>query len=105
MRGPLTPLAADLVAVVERQRERLVALQAELARATDGVQALAVQRRIEQDKQATEVELLRVQVTHARRAGHAALAARLEAAIAEQLQPPAGREPLPRPAPARDDAR
>lgn len=104
-RGPLTPLAADLVAALDRQRERLAMLHAELAKAADPVQALAVQRRIEQDKKDTEIELLRVQLAHARRGGNTALAARLEAAIAEQLLPPVAREPLPRPVPTREDTR
>ncbi len=104
-RPAATPLLADLFDVLDRQEAAVATLQTELARTADPMAALAVQRRIEKVKQDAEVELLRVQATHARAAGKAALAAQLDAAIAELTAPRAVSEPVERPAPARDEAR
>lgn len=104
-RPAATPLLADLFDVLDRQDAAVAALQTELARTADPMAALALQRRIEKAKQDAEVEVLRVQAVHARREGKAALAARLDAAIAEMTLPRAQQEPRERPAPMRDEAR
>ncbi|MBK7367647.1 MAG: hypothetical protein IPJ04_06950 [Candidatus Eisenbacteria bacterium] len=76
-RPAATPLLADLFDVLDRQEAAVATLQTELARTADPMAALAVQRRIEKVKQDAEVELLRVQATHARRGrGRARRAAR-----------------------------
>ncbi len=105
LRPAATPLLADLFDVLDREDAQVAALQAELARIADPMAALAVQRRIEKVKQDSEVELLRVQATHARAAGKSALAAQLDAAIAEMTAPRAVSEPVERPAPSREDLR
>lgn len=104
-RPAATPLLSDLYDVLDRQDAAVAVLQSELARTADPMAALAVQRRIEKVKQDAEVELLRVQATHARAAGKAALAAQLDAAIAELTAPRAASEPVERPAPTRDEVR
>ncbi|MBI5168586.1 MAG: hypothetical protein HZA61_03770 [Candidatus Eisenbacteria bacterium] len=104
-RPAATPLLSELFDVLDREDAQVAALQAELARTADPMAALAVQRRIEKVKQDSEVELLRVQATHARAAGKSALAAQLDAAIAELTAPRAAHEPVERPAPAREDVR
>lgn len=98
-RRPLSPLMADLRAVLDREGEQLAALEAERGKAADAQAALDVQRRIEKLKQQTEVDLLRVQAVHARRAGRIAVAERIDAAIVELTQPRPRVEPANRPAP------
>jgi len=99
-RRPLTPLMADIRVVMDRESEQLAGLEAERAKAPDAQAALEVQRRIEKLKQQTEIDLLRVQAVHARRAGKTALAQRIDAAIVELTQPRPRFEPVDRPAPA-----
>lgn len=104
-RPAATPLLSDLFDVLDRQDAAVAALQTELARTADPMAALSIQRRIEKTKQDAEVELLRVQATHARAAGKSALVAQLDAAIAELTAPRAVSEPVERPAPTRDEVR
>jgi hypothetical protein len=107
--APATPPAAgrpsalmtEIRAALDAERDRVVALDARVRACTDRRQALALQREIESVKRDTEVTLLRIQATHARRAGRTALADRLEAAVAEMLAPPPpAATPVVRPEPA-----
>jgi len=93
------PLMTEVRAALGREHEQLAALRARLAHTTDHRAALALQREIERVKLQTEVAILRIQASAARQAGHAALAARLDAAIENLLAPPAPAEPVKRPAP------
>jgi len=95
-----TPLRADLQGVLDREQQQLATLEVELRATPDAMRSLDVQRRIEKLKQQTEVELLKVQAAHARRAGNAALADRFDEAIARITQPRPRLEPQARPAPA-----
>jgi hypothetical protein len=99
VKRPASPLMLDLMAVMDAEEKQIGVLQAKLAQATDAVSAIAVQREIEKVKFDTEVALLRVQATHARRAGRTALAVRIDAAIEEMLRPVARGVPIERPAP------
>jgi hypothetical protein len=81
-------LMTEIRAALDAERDRVAALDARVRACTDRRQALALQREIESVKRDTEVTLLRIQATHARRAGRTALAERLEAAVAEMLAPP-----------------
>ncbi len=55
---------------MEQHAGRMTALVAELEKAADATQSLAVQRRIEQDKKDTEIELLRVRLATAPAPGY-----------------------------------
>ena len=99
VKRPPSPLMAELMAVLESETQQIEALEVKVAAAPDAMAALAIQRQIEKVKFDTEVSLLRVQATHARRAGRTALADRLDAAVEEMLRPVARGVPIPRSAP------
>lgn len=89
-----TPVAAahgeflqELEDILAREREQLEALDAEFEATTEDEAALAVQRRIAELKQATELALLGAQVRYARRLGNFDLAERIEADIAVLQDP------------------
>jgi hypothetical protein len=100
-----SPLMAAIAAVLDDEERQLTALRTDLSHAALPAQALEIQRHIEQVKQGTEIQLLRVQADHARASGNFALATRIEEAIAQQLQPRLRLEPRDRPAPVPGAAR
>ncbi len=73
--------------IMAREKEQAAALEAEFAAAADEQAALRIQRRIQDLRQQTEIELLRAQADHARQLGRPEAAARIEADI-RQLQDP-----------------
>jgi hypothetical protein len=94
-----SPLMLEVRAALEREREQVEALRARLKEKPGDREALALQREIESVKLDTEVTILRIQAGAARRAGHAALAERLEIAARDLLTPPAATTTAARPAP------
>jgi len=100
---PLSPMLAEMQALLAAEREQLAALHARVAKAGSNDEALALQRAIEKLKFDTEVSLLRVQAKHARQAGRTEVAARIEAAITELLNPPKIVAPSARPVPSREN--
>ena len=101
----MSPMAAEMFGAIDEQRDRVRALRTELSRTRDGARSLELQRAIAMLRHETELRLLRIQAAYARREGRLETAAGLEAAIAALTAPPESREPMPRPAPARDVAR
>ena len=83
----VSPMFAEMMQALERERVAIAELQARFARATSPAQALEIQRAIERQKLETEVAVLRIQVTHARREGKVEAAAQIEAAIEELTKP------------------
>jgi len=67
---PVTPLTAAIEAALAAEQARVVELEARLAQAPDEAAAAAIVREIELAKQAGEIEVMRIQVDFARRAGH-----------------------------------
>ena len=83
--------------VVELGRAQARELESRAAMATDEESILAIQGDIEALAQETELEILSIQVNHARSAGREALAARIEQDIADIQNPPVVRVRLERP--------
>lgn len=101
---PLSPMMLELQAVMTAEAEQVAALRQRAAKATSPDEALALQREIEKLKFDTEVSLLRVQAKHARAGGRTEVAARIEAAISDLLNPPKIAAPAARPVPSRENS-
>ncbi len=93
-----TPLVAEMLQLVAAEREEVAALRGALTGLRDHRQALAILRRIEQIKLGTEIALLQVQITHAKREGRHEVAAELERALSVIQSPPGGGVSVARPA-------
>lgn len=92
----LTPCQQAIRELLEREATQLAELEARLPAAADAPAFLALQRQIEQVKQATELQVMRTQAEFARREGRVEQAEQIEAALAEMSAPrqpsaPAGR--------------
>jgi len=85
-RTPAT-FGEDVAELMEARDVTLAELEARYHAATDEVAMLEALHAVNQHKHDTEVELLKLQVIHARRAGDEAAATTIEAAI-EKLQTP-----------------
>jgi len=94
-----SPQARELKALIASETAALAELQTRLDGAGADDAALAVQREIEQVKQQTEIDLLRLQARFAREAGQADRAAAIDAAIGELTAPRPVGVPQDRPAP------
>lgn len=103
-RRVVNPLYPRIAAMLEAEKQQLVALRTKLAVAKDSDAAMAIQREIEQVKVGTEIGILRLQAEHARQRGRTATADGLEAAIRQMQQPPARATSATRPAPATESA-
>jgi hypothetical protein len=93
----LSPMMMEIQAVVELGRSQTLELESQAAGAPDEESILDIQRQIEELAQETELELLRVQVRHARLAGREELASKIEQDIADIQNPPVARVRLERP--------
>jgi hypothetical protein len=78
---------AEMQGTLDSERSQLAALHERFLRAATPAAALEVQREIERLKADTEIALLRIQATWARRAGKIEAATRIEAAITELTTP------------------
>lgn len=96
---PRDPWMREVRVALDREREQIAGLRVRLQQKPDHQAALALQREIEKVKLDTEVAILRIQADAARKAGHAALAERLEVAAKDLLTPPAVTTLATRPAP------
>lgn len=104
-RQRMSPMVAELYDALDEQRVVVRAMRLELARATDPARQLELRRSIAAAKQATELRLLRIQASHARREGRLQTAQELDAAITALSAPPPTREPLERAAPRTEAVR
>ncbi len=95
----VSPLMAELRAALDAERVRHDELEARFHAATDERAALEIQREIETLARDTELQILRIQIDHARRAGREEVAQAAEAAIAEMTAPRPTPQPQDRPAP------
>ncbi len=86
-RESLSPCQQAIRALLDREAAQLAELDARLPGAADEGAVLALQREIEQVKQETELQVMRVQADFARREGRTAQADQIEAALAEMAAP------------------
>lgn len=93
-----SPMMVEIRAVLDGERAALRPLNERFRAAKDPDAAIAIQREIARVKLDTEVAVLRVQAKHARAAGRADVAASLETAIQQILEPSAPPPATPRPA-------
>lgn len=96
-----SPMMQQIEAVMAEQARQLADLRNELAGAVTSEQAIELQRRAEQVKRRSELEVLQVQARFARERGDEKLAGSIEAAIAwiqDPPPPPAPRHERPVPA-------
>ena len=84
----LRPLPFALREVLLDERDQLSVLLARHAEAMDPMQRLAIQKEIEVLKAATEVSLVNVQITHARRDGRSDDLEKLEAVLERMTAAP-----------------
>ena len=85
---PLSPRMAEIRALIDAQSRGLRELSAAYAAAASHAEALEVERRVQELKLNTEVEIFRVQARYAVAEGRTADAAKAEAAIEALLAPP-----------------
>lgn len=98
-----SPMLLEMQALLTAEHEQVLVLRERAAKAANADEALALQREVEKLKFDTEVSLLRVQAKHARAAGRTEVATRIEAAVAELLNPPKLKAPAARPVPTREN--
>jgi hypothetical protein len=91
-----SPLMVEIDALLAKQRAALLTLESELAVATDLAHSIALQRKIAEVKEQTEIDILDVQLTHARDKGNQALVQELERSIELLKSPPSPIEPQAR---------
>lgn len=95
-REGLSPCQQAIQALLDREATQLAELDARLPGAFDEAAVLALQREIEQVKQETELQVMRVQADFARREGRVAQAEQIEAALAEMAAPRPAVAPIER---------
>lgn len=84
----LSPLMRDIEAALAADKEALADLNEQLAAAANEQAALLILRQIQQQKQDTELAILRIQRHHATEQGDTEAAARIDLAIDRILNPP-----------------
>lgn len=97
---PLPPLLQAIKTAWQEHNVERTQLESELAATSNPLAALEVQRRIEAAAREFELRVLRIQAEFARSEGRIEVAERLEAAIAEMIEPPVLPPPVERSAPA-----
>jgi hypothetical protein len=99
--GKTTPMMAEILGYLEARDQAMTLKRQQLkSAATDAAAALALQAELQGMKQETELEVLRIQSRWARKEGRTADADKLDAVIAEILNPrvPIATEKRPVPA-------
>lgn len=94
----LSPMMAEIFAVIDAQRAKVAALRAERGKGPGGLRSLELERALSVAKHETELRLLRIQADYARREGRLEAAGQLEAAITAMSAPAVSSGPVARPA-------
>jgi len=81
----LKPMLREIHELLVQERIQVQALEAELESLRDPIAALELQRRISDLKEGTEIQILQVQATYARREGRPQRATEIDAVV-EKLQ-------------------
>lgn len=84
----LSPMMQEIEAALAADKEALATLNDQLSTAADEQAALVILRQIQQQKQDTELAVLRIQRRHAAEQGDTEAAARIDLAIDRILNPP-----------------
>ena len=100
---PLSPLMIEINAVLEANRIEIEALTARYKAAADEREAVAAMQEVIRVKREADLEILRIQLRHARQEGRDDSVARLEEAIRLMTAPRPAIEPRYRPAPRPTD--
>lgn len=96
---PPSPLMLEIQTLLRARLATRRQLEAQAAESTDAGQALQLQRRLQEQAIQTELQVMRIQVEHLRRAGRVESAAALEAQLQTMIAPRPRPEPVDRPAP------
>ena len=84
---PLSPMMQEIKAAMTASEAAVIALQEELKSAPDEIQALQILRAVSQQKQDTEIAILRIQERYARQAGDQDTADKINLAVQKILNP------------------
>ncbi len=84
---PLSPMMQEIKAVMVASDGAVNALQEQLKSAPDETQALQILRAVSQQKQDTEIAILRIQERYARKAGDKETAEQINLAVQNILNP------------------
>lgn len=95
---PDSPMMVEIRAAMEAERTSRTELLARFDATRDEHAAMEIQRQIETLARDTELQILRIQVDHARLGGREDLALRIETAIAQMTAPRPPLQPQDRPA-------
>lgn len=95
----LSPMMMEIEAAMEATKLEIADLKLQYKAAVSDEQAMEIMREVARVKREGRVELMRIQLRHARLAGNDELVLQLEEVIARMTAPPVKGTPLPRPAP------
>jgi hypothetical protein len=95
----LSPMMAEIEAAMEATRMEVADLKLQYETAVSDEQAMEIMREVARVKREGRVELMRIQLRHARLAGNDGLVLQLEEVIARMTAPPVKGTPVPRPIP------
>jgi len=98
----LSPMMVEITALLEAEKLAVEERRLEMSQTTDMARRLELMTEIHQLKMDTELEILRVQLRHARQAGRLDTVAEIEQAIEFMTNPRPVPAPAPRPVPAAD---
>jgi len=96
---PVSPMMAEIRASLDIERTQHTELETRFQATTDERAALEIQREIEALARDTELQILQIQIDHARLAGREDIAQTIEAAVTEMTTPRPAPQPQDRPAP------
>lgn len=92
----LSPLMTEINTALEETRQEVAALKLQYKAAVDEKEAMEIMREIARVKRESRVEMMRIQLRHARLAGNDELVLELEAIITKMTAPPVKGVPIPR---------
>jgi hypothetical protein len=101
----LSPMMQEITASMEAARLEVADLRLRYEAASDNQAAMEIMREVARGKHESRVDMMRIQLRYARLDGRDEAVAKLEAAITRMTTPPEKGEPIPRPAPRRDEHR
>ena len=95
----LSPLMTEINAAMEAARQEVADLKLQYEAAVDEKEAMEIMREVAKIKRESRVEMMRIQLRHARLAGNDELVIQLEEVIIRMTAPPVKGTPIARPVP------